>query len=801
MSVPSIEKPAHVDDRRMRHISDVDLFATLDLSPSGLSAVRAAVTAATAGAEWAGAYAAWSAHFAARQKPVPVMNGDGYAGLPDNLRQARGGPVQEAARQIAQTPVDFTGHSHGRTPLYGLHYLNWLQPLLLAYALDRDEAHIRAFVQLFNQWYECRDQVVGEIETLDVIWYTLGLAARSLIFASAYSAFRHSPLLDVQTQARLLKSLLGASRWLAEEHDRFRYGNWQVIGVTSLYEMGIFWPEFREAQAWRDSAWQRIKEHLELDIYADGGHSERAPSYHQHVLACLARVASVAELNGQPPLQDQPRFHAMYRWLLDQTTPLGCATNFNDSGVIWAGSWAVSGAVLFDDPELKWLAGHFGTSAEIAWTLAGLPNRPGGQTAAQVYQRLGSRPPQLESKLLDTSKFGLMRTGLEPDDLYMAINYGPLVGHEYESHSHLDALSFICVGHGLPLAMEAGLPLTSYDDPLYQSWIRRARAHNMLLVDRADPDENNKEGELLFWSTSATADVFEAEHRGYQARGVRHRRAIVFVKGEYWIVYDELLLSGSHRFDWLLYCPQPFTVEAGRLQPIAGPGLVVLPVLPADGHRFEAVQGLMAVPGPRAFAGQTDFRDVQGIDHIQETGLPRATYLHVLYPVQGAAQSAALGAGPLPCQQGAGEACLIENEHGPDLFFIRDTHSDAPLAAAPAQVQNCRTDARIAWLRSREHWAVYEASFLQVRETPVFKSSSRLHALSLSPDATGWIGQAETLQQTELSLQVDGVVAEITLNRVRLPPPSRPGQEVRLSMLSRGRYTFRIVRAVAAGYN
>jgi Heparinase II/III-like protein/Heparinase II/III N-terminus len=666
-------------------------------------------------------------------------------------------------------------------------------PLLQAYALDRDPAHIEGFARLFNQWYETRDQVVGEIESLDVIWYTLGLAQRSLVFTSAYQAFRHSPALDPRTQARLLKSLLGAGRWLVEEHDRFLFGNWQVTGISALYELSVMWPEFVEAPAWRQAAWQRILEHLELDVTADGGHSERSPSYHQHVLACLSRVASVAELNGQPPLQAQPRFAAMYRWLLEQTTPQGGTTNFNDSHIVWPGQWAVQGAVLLEDPALKWLAEQMGSPDEIAWTLAGLPNRPGGPegAAAGVYARVATRPPLLESTLLATSKFAILRSGMGSDDLFMAINYGPLVGHEYESHSHLDALSFICSGYGRPLAVEAGLPLTSYDDPLYKTWIRSAAAHNMVTVDGADPDEQSKEGDLLFWSASAVVDLFEAEHPGYQARGVRHRRSILFVKGEYWIIFDELLQTGFHRLDWLIYTPQPFTVDTGRLQPTQGPGLAVLPVLPVAGGRFEPVQGRMAVAGKRAYDGGSEFREVQGMRHVQETADPRTVFLHILFPVRDAAQSEALAARSVGFDSGTGEACSIEHVEGVDLFLIRAQQSGP---APAAQVLGWRSDARVAWLRSRESWAVFDASTLQVEESMIFQSSARLRALSLKPTAAGLAGEVEATRQTELTLFVAGNVQDAYLNGVRLPASRLMGQTVRLLLPAPGHYRFEIIR-------
>ena len=785
MSSPEhmIEKPAHIDDRRMRHISDADLFAAMDLMRPGLEAVRAAVERA----DWTAAYTAWGAYFAARERPVPLVNLEAYAALPEALRRSRGQPVIEAARQLGAQPFDYVT-PRGRSALYGLHYFLWMQPVIQAYAIDRSDDHVRTFLQLINRWYETRDTVVSEIASIDVIWYTLGLAIRSQMFTSAYSAFRRSALLDPVTHARLLKSLLGAARWLAEEHDRFRYGNWQLTGVASLYELGVFWPEFREAEAWRQCGWPRMLEHLELDLYPDGGHSERSPSYQRHVmLLCYARAASVAELNGQPSLQAQPRFQALYRWMLEQTTPLGSSTNFNDAHHEWVGLWAVQGAVLCADPALKWLAEQFGSPDDIAWSLAGLPDRPDGSTAAEAYAGLPSVPPILDSKLLDTSKFAIMRTGLGPDDLYLAINYGPLVGHEFESHSHLDALSFMCFGYGAPLAVEAGLP-TNYDEPLYTTWVRQAVAHNMVIVDNADPDEGAKEGDLLFWSSSPVLDAFEAEHAGYQARGVRHRRMILFVKGEYWIVYDELRQSGRHRLDWRMYSPQPFSVHDGRLEPSAAPGLVVMAVLPAAGAAFEVVHGLMAISGPRAYEGATEIRDTEGLSQVLETGAPRVTFLNVLYPIRDLSQISAIGARALPAE--GGEAAVVATVKGAeDVVFFRE-----PVGAA-GRVGEWDSDARVGWLRSREHWAVFEARFLNEAGVPVFECTNPVKSVSVRPDERGWAGEVETLRRTELTVYTAQPGSQVFLNEVLLPELTLDGRAARWLMPSRGKYAFRIVRA------
>src|SRR4051794_21022429 len=106
-----IEKPAHIDERRMRHITDADLFAAMDLTRPGLGAVRAAVERS----DWTAAYQAWAAYFAGRERPVPLVNLDAYAALPEALRRSRGQPVIEAARKLGAQPFDYVTPRPGRS--------------------------------------------------------------------------------------------------------------------------------------------------------------------------------------------------------------------------------------------------------------------------------------------------------------------------------------------------------------------------------------------------------------------------------------------------------------------------------------------------------------------------------------------------------------------------------------------------------------------------------------------------------------------------------------------------------------
>jgi hypothetical protein len=663
--------------------------------------------------------------------------------------------------------IDYTDRAKGKSGLYGFHYFGWITPLIDAYAITGDDRHVEAFVRLFNQWYDTRDQVKGGWQ-MDVIWYSLGLSIRSPLFAVAYATFRRSPTLDPATQGKLLKTFLGAARWLAEEHDAFRYGNWQHHGVTGLFELAMFWPEFREATGWAEIAWTRLLEHLELDVYPDGGHLERAPSYHTGVLNGYIKVALAAEMGGwRERLQDQPRFPAMFHWLMEQTTPRGCSTNFNDSGPIWVGPVMAQGALLCRDPELKWFAEQLGTPAEIGRTLSALPDRPDGETAAEAFAALASNASSDASILQPTSKFAIMRGGWGTDDPYLAISYGPHVGHELESHSHRDPLSFICYAHGAPMAIEAGGP-NSYDDPLYYDWYQAARSHNVLVVDGEEPAPEGKDAELLTWAPNPVADLFQAEHDGYAAKGVHHRRTVIFVHDDYWLVHDDVRQDAPHRLDWHLSMPGHFTVEGQDVLPTERPGLLVRPV--NGGDDVETVSGVMVVPGPRAYEGSYDRRETSGVRYSRQASGNRETFVNLLYPLRAETDPAGITIRPLEIRGGSGEACTVKTPRGQDLLVIAGSD-----ARNPWQVEDWRSDARILVIRESGAWAAAGVRQIVLAETPVFTASTTVNSAAFWPDGEGFTGQMMTRRATTVTVPCARRGAAVTVNGIAIPTSNGDG--------------------------
>jgi hypothetical protein len=115
-----VEKPPHVDHARMLHISDADL---LDAVNPGHVTAGASVDGAGRGA-----LAGLRAHFDSDARPAPPLDAVRWA------RRMAGDPVSDAtvvqADALFGQVVDFANPGHGRSGLYGFHYLGWLDPLV-----------------------------------------------------------------------------------------------------------------------------------------------------------------------------------------------------------------------------------------------------------------------------------------------------------------------------------------------------------------------------------------------------------------------------------------------------------------------------------------------------------------------------------------------------------------------------------------------------------------------------------------------------------------------------------------------
>ena len=451
--------------------------------------------------------------------------------------------------------VDFNA-DYGKSGKYGFHYWYWARPLVQAFLITGDEKYLAEFDALFNAWYEQREKVHGGWPGLDVIYYELGLGVRNRLFLEA-SALPH-PSRSAQTHERMLKTCLGAARWLYEEEKLgYRAGNWQIIGSFGLAHIALMIPEFKESDAWLALACERMLEHIRQDFFPDGCHSERCPSSYSAIayrdprnLAVLLtadeRRRDLAE-TIRKPLEKQIEF------FLHTVAPDGYEPGINDGARA-----PLMPAILQDGYDL------FGRRDSL-FVMKSLTKRQTSEHGAEPADRSIHFAP---------SGFTVMRSDWTPNARYMLINHGPTGG----GHSHADALSFELHAFGKALAIDSGIGDT-YDDPDHARWYVRSAAHNMITIDGEDLDRPAAEGKDVLWQSEKTHDYFAATHHGYaQSKGIIHRRHIVFVKPRFFVIYDVIDASAAkqpHELHWNLHAATPLKIEGSSIASESAPGLVI----------------------------------------------------------------------------------------------------------------------------------------------------------------------------------------------------------------------------------
>lgn len=550
-------------ETRIKHISDEDLFASLKGSLPALKEMHAL---ARQGDE-KGAYNAWHRYLKAR------LAREDRSGWGDADKKAAGkeadmvttsrtpGAVPDAARIREEADlvvardikcwggvriqyegeVDFSRNLGGSSN-YGFHYFGWIAPLKTAYLLTGEEKYARTFVEIFMQWYRQRDQVVGDIKSLDVVWYELG-CMRARVFRDLYFAFIGAPAADnPEYHQMMLKTILGHGRWLYRHQEAYRAGNWQVFGAQTLCAIGQSFPEFRESGQWLRRGMKWILAHTRRDVYADGCHKERAPHYHLGVVNSFWDVYQV--IAGVDAVKKQrdllgAAIERMLEWTLGASTPSGHSPTVGDSE--------------YDIPQEHFLrVGLARRNRTLVWA-----SQASQEQVSRVVRALGVKepvapqPPKWATVDLKSSGFWAVRSGWGREDFYFLVNYGPYGG----GHSHAEALAFQMWAKGQPLAVDCGRGI-SYDDPLHKPWYCSVYAHNAIAVDGQGPDIPGRKGRMLFWTQQGAVDFAGFTHRGYAGLGVAHQRCFLLNRDrQYAVILDVLRSENPHSYEWVLNSP------------------------------------------------------------------------------------------------------------------------------------------------------------------------------------------------------------------------------------------------------
>jgi heparinase II/III-like protein len=386
----------------------------------------------------------------------------------------------------------------------------------------RDARYAHAWQRLVLSWIA---QVPVDADPCDVI----GRRIQNWIYAWS----RFAEIVDLDAVAplfgdRLTASIADQTSYLERHLTRER--NHRTLELYALFIVALSMPHLDAGGRLLEFALDALTRNLLDDVLPDGVQRERSTHYHHVVLRSFLGLRENARRYG---LQLPPAFDARLvracEFALHCHRPDGMIPALSDSDSGSHLDLLALAAGLFDRPEFRYAATR-------------------GQVGTPPRERMVSFPE---------GGYHIQRSGWGSGERFDAERFlifdcAPIGDG---GHGHYDALNVEIFADGRPLIVDPGRYSYCDEPEPWRRWFKGTAAHNTVTVDgrdqtpyrRGKPKSAVAAARFLGRSTSDRLDVLwgEVSSPEYDAR---HRRRILFVGDEYWLIEDTLDGAHDHRY-------------------------------------------------------------------------------------------------------------------------------------------------------------------------------------------------------------------------------------------------------------
>ena len=365
----------------------------------------------------------------------------------------------------------------------------------------------------------------------------------------------------------LLTGILNHIALMASEQKYLNWHNHGIIFDKCLLEVLKDFPEFKNRKEVQDLATRRCVEQFKFSFTSEGVHKEHSPCYHYFVSGMLLKCIDLIEESGQnipvslKNLTDKTS--EFYTYILK---PDGTFPKFGDcSG---GKKWSPNQQYLNAHPELQY---------------------------ALTDGKTGERPSEL-FKIFPKSGWAIFRDKWPPD-IYVSIQ------SDFHSFGHYqeDDTSFILTAFGHDLVIDPGLH--TYDKNPIDIYMRKARAHNVLIVDDIDFNFNlantGLSGITRFAvnkdSTRKWRAVVELTHSHYEHLGVKIYRQFGQIGDASFVIKDIIESNKPHKYTQLYHLAPGAKIEpkAGNTFKISWKAHDCIIWLKSDFDSYDIIEGSM----------------------------------------------------------------------------------------------------------------------------------------------------------------------------------------------------------------
>lgn len=378
------------------------------------------------------------------------------------------------------------------------------------YAQTGDEKYAREWGEQLIDWTNDNPRN----EDHKYAWRSIEAGIRGHSWTDHYRRFIDSPSFTEEVLVALLNSLYDHAEYLMTV---YRSGsNWGLMEAEGLAFIGFTFPEFKNAEKWREEAIRRFNREINIQVYPDGHQRELAIGYHLGCIRWFMRTYELAKMNGQ-----ETAFSDSYLGRIEKMCEVPMKIGLLDgTNVQFGDAWA----------------GEPGQHKDLFMGWSKLFGRKDFLYLATDGQK--GEVPDSTAYALPASGIYSMRSGWDNDEICLVLKCGPDGG----GHCQPDNGTFVVYAGGRNLTPDAGSYIYN-GDPEGRRWFRQTKVHQTLTLNGENSAYAPK---LLLWEPGET-DILVVENQSYE--NLKHRRSVFFVEKKYFVVVDEAIGNATGNVD------------------------------------------------------------------------------------------------------------------------------------------------------------------------------------------------------------------------------------------------------------
>jgi hypothetical protein len=469
-------------------------------------------------------------------------------------------------------------------------HIYW-QPLARAYALTGDEKYAKEFISQLKSFavawpadpFLSDPEYVKRFKFPGYAWRTIEAGIRIYTtWLPCYILFRNSPSWDKEGWLIYLNMIHDHAEYLMASYTghEVHSGNWLAMESTALLQMGIMFPEMKNAEKWKLAGYRQVMHELKYSFDNDGIHMERTPIYHMVASIAFLQAVKLCMANGIPvPPYALPSLVKSAEFLIKLTKPNLSSPMIGDAdrNDLVARRSDIS---AYEGMNLSFYPGDLNEMRAYFKDFADLTGREDFRWFATARKE-GHEPQSRNFPLVDAGIY-VMRTGWSATDSYMMIHGVQLEKGERSAHYHNDAGHLELAIKGEDVLIDAGRFLYGGENGKdWRAYFVSANAHNTLYVDDHTMGEvagfPKYRGVRTFchaFRETKEFQMIDISHNGYAFMDdpVFHRRRVIRLAGDIYVIDDQLTGLGLAKHDFRLY----FNFAPGDLKPANGNSWIYL---------------------------------------------------------------------------------------------------------------------------------------------------------------------------------------------------------------------------------